>query len=141
MNGEARSFVGSFAISKKNGGDFNKASATRAACISTQENKPTVAPPPSAAENLSRTVRRSRDYEQINSRGKSFPTLHRVFEGFPGIATHSVMLKPDRAGVFHPMQQPQHLRYIVRAAVQRLDQLFPARAASVRAVDVDAEQI
>ena len=84
-------------------------------------------------------VRGSRDLSKLFRAGKSFPTLHRVFEVFPGIATDSVMLKPDRAGVFHPTQQPQHLRYIIRAAVQWLDQLFPARAAGVRAVDRDAE--
>src|SRR5512135_2685178 len=86
-------------------------------------------------------VRRCRDLSKLFRAGKSFPTRHRVFEVFPGIATDSVMLKPDRAGVIHLTQQPQHLRYIVRAAVQWLDQLFPARAASVRAVDGDAEQI
>ena len=66
-------------------------------------------------------VRGSRDLSKLFRAGKSFPTPHRVFEVFPGIATDSVMLKPDRAGVFHPTQQPQHLRHIIRAAVQWLD--------------------
>lgn len=43
----------------------------------------------------------SRDSSKLFRPGKSFPTLHRMFEVFPGIATDSVMLKPDRAGVFH----------------------------------------